>query len=157
MYLLVVIKQVRILQDCGIRHTFCCSFLLDFITQSIFTPKSPALLVCILMPVKYAPAHTNRVGASTEGYTVDVLHVSRHPFGAGEERRLAQYPHSSPLRGSGGDTKAQTGSNAAFDFSFPPRAGLSVGFRTGICSLMSYWVVNTGRGCLKWDFQGLDS
>lgn len=31
------------------------------------------------MPVKYAPAHTNWVGAPTNGYTVNVLHVSRRP------------------------------------------------------------------------------
>lgn len=76
------------------------------------------------MPVKYAPSHANWVGASTKGYTVDVLHVSRHPFGTVEAQwRLAQYPQSSLLMREGRRYKEREKenillSNAAFDFFF---------------------------------------
>lgn len=79
-------------------------FSLGFHNQVYICSKHTAQLVCILMPVKYAPTHTNWVGASTKGNTVDVLHVYRHPLGAGEAQwRLAQYPHSSPLTREGGN------------------------------------------------------
>lgn len=100
---------------------------LGFHNQVYICSKHTAQLVCILMPVKYAPAHTNWVGASTKCNTVDVLHVYRHPLGTAEAQwRLAQYPHSSPLMREGGtrdgDTKRKREnillSNAAFDFFF---------------------------------------
>lgn len=106
---------------------------LGFHNQVYICSKHTAQLVCILMPVKYAPAHTKWVGASTKGNTVDVLHVYRHPFGTGEAQwSFAQYPHSSPLtREEGGGREGHTKrerenillSNAAFDF-FSPHTGL---------------------------------
>lgn len=55
------------------------------------------------MPIKYAPAHANWVGAPTKGNTVDAPHVYRHPLRAGEAQwRLAQYPYSGPLTTEGG-------------------------------------------------------
>lgn len=58
------------------------------------------------MPVKYAPAHTSRVGASTKGNTVDELHVSRRPFGTGDILTAA---HSLGREGGKEDTKKGRG------------------------------------------------
>lgn len=74
------------------------------------------------------PAHANRVGAPTEGNTVAAApRVYRHPLRAGEaERRLAQYPRSSPLMTGGEGTETQS-QRVRKHLSPPPQSHLSQG------------------------------